>query len=657
MTGLETQWSKLWLPPERLPLSQWSEKNFFLSPEYANRTGEIKLFGWQREIFDSFTDPRVLSTVIMSGTQLVKTLFLQAAIAYVVSEDPGPSLLLQPNNDDAKAFSRERLDPMARDCPCLKGRITEPKSRDGTNTLVHKTFPGGSLSLTGTLVPGNLARRSIRYLFADEIDLYPISAGGKGDPIVLAEERQSTYQTRRKSIFACSPTTLNKSAIARRYAASDQRKPWARCHKCGRAQILKWAYVKWDNSLPVELVGPTVRYECQFCREPWNDLQRKAACDKAEWRASAPFAGVAGFWISHLYSPWKDLSDIVRKFLAEKDDKRSLQVFINTNLAELWEDEGERPDWEKVRQHREHYKIGDECTVPNRAVFLTAGVDVQEFRLECEVVAWAPGKESWSVDYRVFEAFDSSAQPIRTSAPDVWRQLSEFLARTYKHQTGADMPILAMAIDVGHNATPVYEFCRAFSQPAIGPAGIRVVSPRTVLCVRGYDKEHMVPIKGISNTDASRRRRGIRILTLGTGYLKQQLYDMLRIPQPKDGAARAGYAHFPDYGEEYFRGLASEKRIVHEDGSATWEKIYGRNEPLDCRIYATGAAVAVGIERFQEQHWRDLRRNLLGDVIQEDPKPAVATRQEQIAPQVQQRIAPPPQSNSWFGNRSGWLNR
>ncbi|WP_419636776.1 terminase gpA endonuclease subunit, partial [Thiolapillus sp.] len=47
--------------------------------------------------------------------------------------------------------------------------------------------------------------------------------------------------------------------------------------------------------------------------------------------------------------------------------------------------------------------------------FLTAGVDVQRDRLECEVVAWGRDKISWSVDYQVLDG--------DTAQLEVWQKL------------------------------------------------------------------------------------------------------------------------------------------------------------------------------------------------------------------------------------------
>src|ERR1041385_1274595 len=111
MTGLQeiAALARLWSPPEGLPLSDWAERNIVLSSEYAAHPGGLELFNWQREIFDSFTDPTINEIVLMTATQLIKTMFIQSCIAYAIAAEPGPILVGEPNTTDAQTFSRERL--------------------------------------------------------------------------------------------------------------------------------------------------------------------------------------------------------------------------------------------------------------------------------------------------------------------------------------------------------------------------------------------------------------------------------------------------------------------------------------------------------------------------------------------------------------------
>jgi len=623
-------WLELWKPQETQQLSEWAEQHFVLSSRYSSRTGPIRLHGWQREIFDSFTDPRVETTVLMCGTQLTKTIFIQAALAFVISEQPGPVLIVQPAEKDAKAFSVERLAPMVRDCPVLHGLVADSRSRDSSNTILEKEFPGGSVALVGSISPGNLARRSIRYLFCDEPDKYPASAGSEGDPIYLARQRTVTFGSRRKIILACSPTIAGRSRIGKAYAASDERKPWVACPhpECGEFQVLRFFDgVKWDKTLPPEKQAESAYYQCQHCKGRWNDAQRWAACEKAEWRSGKPFAGTAGFWISHLYSPWEKLSDLVDKFLKAKDDPQQLKAFVTTDLAELWEDDGETPESELLFARRENYPFGDDAVVPQRGLFLTAQVDVQDNppRLEAEVVAWGRDRENWSVDYRIIQDIAENGQPLPVTSPSLWEKLNaEVLQREYRHASGHLMPIMLMAIDTGSKAATVYEFVKKHPQPSHGPAGTRVFTPRSVVAVKGRDDPERV-ICSVSKEDAARKRQNVRIYGVGTHRVKGEIYDMLRYVRPRgDGAASPACYHFPMYDRSYFDGLCSERRVVKANGKIKWQKLPNvRNEPLDLKVYGRAAATICGIDIFNERQWKAMEDALgmpVVSVVPESPR-------------------------------------
>lgn len=659
-------WSHLWLPPEELSLSEWAEKNIFLSPEYSARTGKLTLYGWQKGILDSFTDPTVETIVLMCGTQLIKTLFIQCVVAYIVGARPAPMLIVAPKEDDAETFSKERLEPMIRDCEVLHGKFARGR-KDPLNTVTFKRFPGGSLALVGAGAPGNAARRSICVAALDEVDKYLRDVGGEGDFVDLVYERLATYGSRKKLILACSPTKKHTSRIGRAYEQSDQREPWVPCWKCGKWQVLKFRHLKWNNNLSKEERPKTARIECEHCGVEWNDDQRWGAADRTQWRAKREFTGTAGFWISHLYSPWKTHAELTERFLESKDDRRAFQVFVNTNLAELWEEEGETPEWATVKGHADDYPFNDDAVVPMRALFLTAFVDVQAERLEYEIVGWGRGKENWSIAYGAIRCFDSNGKPLQSSNQELWLELDKVLAREWPHESGNSMPIMVMGIDTGDRPKPVYDFAKRHVQPAYGPAGIKVHAPRSVCPTKGSSTEHLKLLAAVSKEDAARRRQGVRIVSIGTSFAKQELFDNLRLPKPVKGQAMPGYCHNPQYHEDYFRGLCSEKRIVHEDDKVTYEKVFPRNEPLDCKVGNRAMAAVFGIDRFGEQHWSTLEKQMgiTAPVAQETQiKPgAETTRPPDFA-----RNEPPPQpgrdpfnrlerGSSWFGDRKRWFDR
>lgn len=638
---------KLWAPPDTQTLSEWSEKNIVLTSEASAITGLIRLHPFQVEPFDAFTDPRIEQIVLMCGTQMIKTTLLLCALGFVVDKEPGPTLMVCFKEQDAEAFSKDRLAPTIKASSALREKVSEAKSRDSSNTILHKRFDGGHITLVGSISPSNLAARPIRYLFCDEVDKYPASAGTEGDPIRLATERTATYRSRRKIVLTCSPTVKGRSRISKAYDASDQRKPYVPCPSCGHYQKLTWSQVRWDGSLPVGERPATARYHCESCEAPWNDSQRWSACEKIQWRATAPFKGVAGFWISHLYSPWKTLAEIVEVFLEVKNDREQLKTFINTTLAELWEEEGERPPQEILVGRREEYPWGPDAVAPKGVLFLTCGVDVQADRLEYEIVGWGRYKENWSLAYEVIEVRDSRGAPLSSNSIELWNELEKVLAREVPHVSGVSLSIMVMAIDTGDRPRPVYEFASKHAAPYFGPAGIRVVSPRTVIPVKGND-DNLRLISTISNENAARKRGGIRIVTVGTHAAKQEIYDALRLPRPSADAPAPGYCHYPMYRPEYFDGVVSEKRIVHTDGKITWEKIYPRNEPLDCRVYNRLAYSVFGADRFSEEQW-----NVLDQAVNPEMK-----RTEVAASEPPVDVAP--SSGNWFSQSrrgGGWFQR
>lgn len=643
----------LWTPPERLPLSVWAERNVTLSSEYSASSTQLHLFGWQREIFDAFTDPNILEIVLCCSTQLVKTLYLQCIIMYIIAVDPGPILMVRPNDDDASKFSKERLRPMIRDNACIHGLVTDA-GQGGRDTITEKTFPGGSLALVGAISPTNLANRTIRFLLCDEIDKYPPSSGKEGDGVNLAWKRCATFESRRKRVMCCSPTIAGLSRIATAYRETDMRKPWVACPYCGFEQVLRWEQVKdISGGSFAHNNGATARYECAnvSCRAKWTDIERVHACGKAIWRPEKEVKGKAGFWISHLYSPWSSnyLPALASEYLDAAHDTNKLKVFKNTSLAIEWEEDGETPDFQTLYDRREDYPYGppDVAVIPPRGLFLTAFVDVQESppRLEFEVVAWGRGRECWSIWYGTIECsvpgLDGTPNPLPVTARELWDKLdTDVLCSYYRHSSGQYLPIWAMGIDTGRRPKPVYEFTRKHVQLKHNPAGYVFHAARTVVPTKG-SADPLKILSSVSKEDAARTQQGVRIIGVGTHCCKQEIYDALKHNRPSADASRPnpGCYHHPRYALAYFQGVCSEVRIIKDSGKVEWEQRRDRNEPLDTKVGNRAMAAIVGIDRWGEQQWQQLEASV--GVLQ----PVAATAVEDVGDLVGPRSpAQPPTS-------------
>ena len=137
---------------------------------------------------DAMSDPNVDTIVFMSGAQIGKTELLLNGHGFYIAHDPSPILVLQPTLEMAQAFSKDRLATMLRDTPCLKNKVRDPRSRDSGNTTLHKSFPGGHVTIAGSNSPSSLASRPIRVVFANDVYELLSSTGTESNPIKLARQ-------------------------------------------------------------------------------------------------------------------------------------------------------------------------------------------------------------------------------------------------------------------------------------------------------------------------------------------------------------------------------------------------------------------------------------------------------------------------------------
>ena len=538
---------------------------------------------------DACSDPAVETVVVMSSAQVGKTTFIKAVIGYHVDQDPAPILLLNPTLDMSETFSKDRLAPMVRDTPCLRGKIADPRSRDSGNTLLHKRFAGGHITMAGANSPASLASRPIRIVLCDEVDRYPPSAGTEGDPVNLSFKRSVTFWNR-KRVLTSTPTIKGESRIESAYEQSDQRRYHVPCPYCRGFQALRWANVKWPEGKPAE-----AHYKCEHCGSAITDSQKIKMLREGEWRAGADFNGTAGFHLNELCSPWRKFGEVAEDFLAaKKGGRETLKTWVNTSLGETWEeDQGERPNWAELRARAEPYKV---LTVPRGGLFLTAGVDVQNDRLAAVIKAWGRDEESWLVYWG--ELYGDPSQPC-----GVWTQCDELLTRGYEHESGAALHVTGAAVDSGHHTQHVYNYCRK--------RGPRVVA------VKGMGQPGRPVITRPSPQDVQYKgaliKNGVQLWPVGVDSAKRQIYHRLNFKEHGPG-----YMHFPiGIEEEYYQQLTAEKLVTRYKSGVPYTEFVQtreRNEGIDSEVYAYAAAIRAGMGRLD---WGRLEQALAAQAVSE----------------------------------------
>jgi phage terminase large subunit GpA-like protein len=508
---------------------------------------------------DAFSDPLIEKVVFVKSTQVGATEIIGNIIGYYIDQDPSPIMLVQPTLELAKAYSKDRLAPMLRDTPRLHGRVRDRREKDSDNTVTHKTFHGGHITLAGANTATALRARPIRILLFDEVDGYPHDVDGEGDPCDLGEERTKNFWNR-KIFYASTPTVAGISRIEAEYEESDKREYYVPCTHCDTFQTLKWRQVEWEKNDAGDHTPETAVYVCEECGVIITDGDKPEMLARGQWRAKCESAGIAGFHINALYSPWVSFGQLADKFLrAKRKGSNSLKTFVNTSLGESWSDGGESIDADSLFNRREDFGRD----LPAGVGFLTAGVDVQGDRLEAEIVGWGIGKESWSIDYRTIWG-----DPSR---PDVWRDLDEVLSRSWRHESGLYLNVGCACVDSGYMTQAVYDYVR----PRQG---------RRIFAVKGSSQSAAPPVRIPKKT----KTRMVRLCIVGSDTLKGQIYSWLKVTE-----FGPGYMHFPKSRDsEYFQQLTAETIVTRKQRGfekREWVKTRARNEALDIRVYALAA--------------------------------------------------------------------
>lgn len=612
-----------------------------------------------RAVLDAFNEPGVRGLRVQKGSQGGYTeSILVNLLGYIIDVCPAPILVMFPKADKGKEFNLERFEPMIEETPCLAEKVPL-KSREKGITQLFKVFAGGWIKFVGSHTPDAVKSSSARYVFVEEPDDCETDVKGQGRTVKLIRERLKTFFDT-FSVMGGTPTLEGLSAIVDEMMLTDQRKFHVRCHHCDHAAPLVWEQVRWrtDETLRHEVYGQalpdTAAYECPSCTVLWTPAEKdanvRASCAAQEagekgvgWIATAPFTGLAGFYMSDLISlfPGAALPELVKKYLeakhqADAGDNNALVEFYNNQLGLPFRFKSPAPEIEELEQRAEAY---DEFTVPWGGLRLTAGVDAQGDRLAISVVAWGRGEESW----RVF-AGEIYGNVVDKSDP-VWDELEDLLFREYRHASGVEMHIECMSIDAGDGNTSdaVYSFAR--KHKAHG-----------VIAVKGVDTGEIFrmpkPVDPNARTKAS--KYGLQVYMVGTEKAKDLIIGYgefggrLKLSELRDvGTERVvvtgsgpGRMHwYRSIRGDWFKQITSEVKAPlkgRPKNKLYWQVKQGvRNEFLDCEVYALHASRKLRINLMSDAAWTSYEQR----IRQPDIVTLAQLREEQEARDQAARIA------------------
>ena len=570
--------------PEKLTVSEWAEKYRVLD-ESSNFSGH-----WSNDvtpylvgIMDTFNDPYVQEINFCKPTQVGGTEAMLNMLGWIIMDNPSPTMIVYPNDDLAKDTANDRIKPSLTKTPEIEERFYRNASKE-----LKLKFRGMSIYLRGSGSPSKLASKAIKFLFFDEIDKMDGATKKEASPYNLAKERTRTY-TYSKKIYTCSTPTLKTNYVWQIHEAADeQRNYFVPCPHCGGYITFKFNQIKFpsEEGMTNEERAKAAVYVCQECGCLITDRDKIKMLRRGEWRdVKRTCTGKArkiSFWLNALYSRFLTWSEIVNEFLSSKDDPEQLQNFVNSWLAEPWEDTKLKTSRELVMERQTNIPA---LIVPEWAKLLTGGVDVQENCIYWTIRAWG--------DY-------ITSQNIAHGQAYSFNDIERIMNLQYRTEAGKVKVVNLCFIDSGYNADDVYDFCANNSDWASPVKGLNTA-------MRDHYKISTVNKSGS-------KAYGMNLILVDGGKYK----DMIAARMRRENGT-GSWMVYQGCDEEYADQVTSEHKVMVKNGQKTqlmWKQktSHADNHYLDAEVYAMAAADTLGVRMMhlqgeetvsvkQEQHY------------------------------------------------------
>lgn len=560
---------QLLCPPEQITVSEWAERYRILDSKSSAMPGtwSNSITPYLVGVMDEFNNYETEEIIFCKPTQVGGTEALQNMIGYIVMQDPAPTMIVYPTDVLARSVSENRLQPMLKATPEIR------KKFDENSSLLELQFEGMYLSLAGSNSPSGLASKPIRFLMLDEVDKYPGASNKEADPIKLARERTKTFHN--KKIYMTSTPTLKTGHIWKAKEGADIEKHFfVPCAHCGEYIEFNFSNIRFPKEEGMSYADRAefATYVCQKCGCAISDNDKHNMLRHGEWRVvrhNTKYARKVAFWINTLYSPFVRWSDIAKEFLTSKDDPEDLQNFVNSWLAEPWEDTKLKTNAELVMERQTDVP---EFTVPHWAKMLTAGVDVQENSFYWSIRAWGDFLTSQNIAHGQALSFE---------------EIDRVMNLEYYKADGEPMLVRLCLVDSGDQTDMVYDFCVTHSDWA--------------LPVKGSSHAQLSHYKLSKINREGSSANGMTLVLVDGGKYK----DMIAGRMQKTNGKGSWMVH-DECDEEYAQQVTAEHKVnVKKNGVVRqeWQQkhSHGDNHYLDTEVYALAAADILGVRTLHLQ--------------------------------------------------------
>lgn len=586
---------------KKIPVSRWAERYRTVSMSVLPGRWKNSVTPYLAGVMDASYFPSVQTVIICKAPQVGGTESVLNCLGYAIDRDPGPALCIYPDELTARENSQDRIQPMIKTSPRLRSYMT---GIDDDSSILRISLQHMPVYMAWARSAARLANKPIRYVIFDEIDKYPDTAGKReADPISLGEARTTTYRHNRKIWKISTPTietgNIWKALMQEAQAVFDF---WVACPACSVPQKMVFAQVKWPHeeqpgmdgkchSLDPEAIEAEklAWYECPHCLATWNDYDRDSAVRRGRWRERKTEEDLKtylrerrpvkiGFHIPSWLSPFVSLSTISAAFLRGRSDMGRFKDFYNKHLAEPWKLIVVSKDEEQILSAR--------CglapqTVPESAVALTCGIDVQMHGFWFAVRAWAPDMTSWLIHYGFLAT---------------WEDVETLLFATNYPGANSEktMRIFRACIDTGggkkYEDMTMTEETYFWILKNRGRGGVALWGTKGASsAIPGM----LALGNAIMSTPSGKKLPGaLRVISVDTAKAKDQYHFRLQLAAKDEsrGLPGAAFLH-AETGTDYAAQVLAEEKHLTERGGEEWVNVHQRpNHLLDAELLTAACA-------------------------------------------------------------------
>lgn len=611
--------------------SDWHEKYRVLKTDESPFPGSYSYSRspMLREVVDCFHPghPAKIISMMKGGQIGVTTGVVEAAIGWIISQNPGNILYLTGNSElSEKAIVRvDKMIDSTGIRHLIKSSVMRKKNARTGDTNKSKEFPGGML-VSGSANNHSILRQiAIQFAFIDDFDAAKKADKSSGDTRKMIEQRGAAFYDKMKFMYLSSPETKAASNIEPVYKLGDQRKWHIPCPCCNEFITLEWSIevegdekkmggISWQLDSYNKVIPESVGYVCQRCGSFFDDKNKDELLNKGKWIATAePLNDTyVSYHLSCLYTPagMFDWAYYVNSYLEANPTGQpqieSLQrTFDNVVLGLTFEPSGDAPTANEVQSKIRDYQIGiipEKVSIADgngKIMLLTCACDmngtIEDGRLDWEIIAHSESGSTYSIDHGSIGTFipREGSKKHKTDrekwtyehhkSNSVWGVFDDVLKQKFETDNGRSMQVFITALDCGHFTTQAYSYLDVTNNEVIGFKG---------------DKESKYTKFGIDVAPFKQAKERAGVYMIEVGKVKDRLASLIKLnwDSQNDDVQPPGFLNFPQPAarkyqyETYFKHYEAEKKVIlTKDGinvSYIWKKQGNRqNHFWDVMVY------------------------------------------------------------------------